>query len=861
MVRHASLRAALVGALLLSGCATAAAPNAPRPQQSRSNGDSVKTIAEATRSSRRVDGLFTLFQDTITGETHMLVRPEQVGREYIYFAHTQDGVVDVGHFRGNFRDNKVVMVERDHNRVRLVTVPTQFWFDPDNALARASAANVSPAVLASVEIVARDTASGEVLVKADPIFRTEALHQVKPSPNPNAGPNSFSLGSLSRDKSTVVEMRSYPLNTDVVVDYVYENDTPRNGGSNGVTDARYVTIRLQHSLIEMPENGFRPRFDDPRVGYFTDRQTDMLSTSATPYRDLVNRWNLVKRDPSAAISEPVEPIVWWIENTTPEEFRGTIRTAVLEWNKAFEQAGFRNAVEVRVQPDDADWDAGDIRYNVLRWTSSPNPPFGGYGPSFTNPRTGQILGADIMLEYVFVTNRVAQDRLFGEAALAPIAPFEAQAIQDAELLGHCTLGMHLHNNALFGLHALRAGGASEVEVNEYIRSSLHYLLLHEVGHTLGLNHNMKASQSRPMSELNDAALTSRDGLYGSVMDYPDVNLAPRGTPQGEYFMTTVGAYDRWAIEFGYSPALESDEAEAARLERILSRSTDPRLVFGNDADDMRSPGKAIDPRVNINDLSSNAIDYAIHKMELTRDLMGGLLEQYDDPGASYHEVRNAYLILTGHQSTAASTISRYIGGVYVDRAMRGQQGGTQPFRPVAQADQERAMDALARYVFAPDAFEASPELIAHLAAQRRGFDHFVDTEDPKIHDRALNIQRGVLAHVLHPTVLTRMTDARLYGNGYSVAAMVGDLTDAVFQADARGNVNTFRQNLQLEYVNALARIVDEERGDDYDYVAKSAALANLRRIDRMLAGKGGNAETQAHTAHVRYAIERALETE
>lgn len=852
-----SRSALIAAALLLSGCAGGAAPERPSP--SRNGDDELKTIAEVTKSSTRADGLFTLFQDTVTGESHLMVRPEQVGREYVYFAHTVDGVVDAGHFRGNFRDNKVVSVQRHFDRVLFVTQPTQFHFDDGNALARAARANVSPAVLAAARIVAKDS-TGALLIEADPLFEKEVFTQVKPSPNPNAGPRRFTLGSLNDDKTRIVGMRSYPMNTDVVVDYVYTDLSPTAGGSDGVVDARNVTIRLQHSLIEMPQNDYQPRIDDPRVGYFFDRQTDMLSTSATPYRDLINRWHLVKQDPSAELSEPVEPIVWWIENTTPEEFRPTIREAVLQWNRAFEQAGFRNAVEVRVQPDDADWDAGDIRYNVLRWTSSPNPPFGGYGPSFTNPRTGQILGADIMLEYVFVTNRVHQDRLFGEAALGMLAPIGAD-ITAAEAAGHCTLGMQLHNTALFGLQALKAAGASEVEVDEYIRTSLHYLLLHEVGHTLGLNHNMKASQARSMNELGNASLTADMGLYGSVMDYPDVNLALPGEPQGEYFMTTVGPYDRWAIEFGYSPALETPEAERARLETILSRSTDPRLAFGNDADDMRSPGKAIDPRVNTNDLSSDAIDYAVHKIELADRLLDGLIEKYEEAGESYHALRNAYLILTGHQGSAGAVISRYIGGVYVDRAMQGQPGATRPFTPVSREDQKRAMAALAEHIFAADAFAAPEPLVSRLAMQRRGFDFFGGTEDPKVHDRALNIQQGVLAHVLHPVTLTRITDSRLYGNEYPVAEVVNDLTDAIFAADAHTNVNTFRQNLQIAYVDRLARMVGEKTRDEYDAIAQSAALANLRRIDGMLAGKRGNAETRAHTAHVRLAIERALEVE
>lgn len=854
-MRRSVFLLAPVAGLLFGACAGGSGPASPTPQD-----DGTKSVAELTKTSRRLDGLFTLYEDTVSGQLRMLVRPDQVGREYVYFAHTVDGVVDVGQFRGAFLDNKVVAVERSHDHLMLVTRPTQFWFDSTNALSRAAMANVSPAVLVSAEIVAKDSATGAMLIDADPIFRTEALVQVKPSPDPDAGPRAFALGGLSEDKTRVAELHDYPLNTDVVVDYVYDNGAPMSGGSDGVTDPRAVTIRIQHTLIAMPENDFRPRFEDPRVGYFTERQTDMTSTSATPYRDVIDRWYLRKQDPSAALSEPVEPIVFWIENTTPVEFRPTIRDAVLEWNKAFERAGFRNAIVVRQQPDDADWDAGDIRYNVLRWTSSPNPPFGGYGPSFTNPRTGQILGADIMLEFVYVTNRVRYDRLFTEAAMGSIEPADLPETPD-RLSALCSFGPHLQESALLGLYTLRMAGAPEVAMTDFVNQALRELVMHEVGHTLGLNHNMKASQARSFEAMRDAGLTRREGLYGSVMDYADIVLASPGERQGEYFMTTVGPYDRWAIEFGYSPALEQPEAEAARLERILARSTEPELAFGNDADDMRSPGKAIDPRVNVDDMSSDAIGYAIHKAQLVRELMPELMSKFSEPGASWHELRNAYLVLTGHQARAGSVLSRYVGGVYVDRAMQGQQGSTQPFTPVPLADQKRAMRGLATYLFAPDAFDAPQALLDHLAMQRRGFDFFSATEDPKLHERALGMQSAVLDHLLHPVTLQRITDSRLYGNAYSVSDMMGDLTDAIFAADARSSVNTFRQDLQIEYVGRLASMIDED--DDagsYDAVARSAALANLRSIDRLLAGKGGDAETRAHTEHVRFLIAKALDT-
>ncbi|MEQ9023473.1 MAG: DUF5117 domain-containing protein, partial [Pseudomonadales bacterium] len=184
----------------------------------------------------------------------------------------------------------------------------------------------------------------------------------------SSNPNAFSLGSSSKDKSQILSIKYYPENLNVAVRYAYDNSSPKNYGGSAVTDARYVSVEVFYTLLEVPENDYEPRFDDPRVGYFLNQVTDQTSPSATPYRELINRCHLKKKDPNAAVSEPVEPITWWIENTTPVEWRETIKEGVLAWNPAFEKAGFKNAMVVKVQPDDADWDAGDIRYNVLRWT-------------------------------------------------------------------------------------------------------------------------------------------------------------------------------------------------------------------------------------------------------------------------------------------------------------------------------------------------------------------------------------------------------------------------------------------------------------------------------------------------------------
>ena len=241
------------------------------------------------------------------------------------------------------------------------------------------------------------------MIDATDLFLSETLTRIKSPKRPGTPPTAFSLGGFDKNKSKIVSIKNYPENTNIKTEYVYKNPSVLNSGSNAIQDGRNVSIKLFHSFLKMPEEGYQLRLDSQKVGYFSTQVNDMTSLEITNYRDLVNRWRLIKKSPNQSISEPVTPITWWIENSTPQEWREIIKEGVLAWNKAFEKAGFKNAIIVKIQPDDADWDAGDIRYNVLRWTSSPNPPFGGYGPRMTNPRTGEIIGADIMLEYIDFT--------------------------------------------------------------------------------------------------------------------------------------------------------------------------------------------------------------------------------------------------------------------------------------------------------------------------------------------------------------------------------------------------------------------------------------------------------------------------
>ncbi|MFD1613919.1 zinc-dependent metalloprotease [Gelatiniphilus marinus] len=821
------------------------APVKPAPKKSKE-----KKIEDLVKSSKKIEGLFTIYQDTITGSIQMLISDNQINKEYIYFSQIADGVMDAGRIvRGMYRGSKVFKIKKHFNKIELETQNNSFYFDPNSPLSKSKNANISHGNMASVKIEAHDKKKGLYLIKADGLFLSETLSQIKRPRFPGQSPTAFKLGNLSKTKTKINSIRNYEANTNLKIEYVYSSPSVLNSGSNAVVDGRNVSIKVFHSLMEMPDNDYEIRYDDPRVGYFLTQVDDQTSTSATPYRDLVHRWNLKKKDPNAAISEPVEPITWWIENSTPLEWRETIKNAVLQWNVAFEKAGFKNAIAVKIQPDDAQWDAGDIRYNVLRWTSSPQPPFGGYGPSFVNPKTGQILGSDIMLEYVHFTNRVMYDKLFDLASLNQTFD-DVQMHADDKM--YCSLGHVMHENTLFGKAVLQATNASDLEMKRMKKEAMTALIMHEVGHTLGLNHNMKASQLFSPEQLADANFIKGKCLTGSVMDYAAINLTKDRSKQGQYYDMAVGPYDIWAIQFGYTPFKSKEEKEA-----LLNQSTKPELIFGNDADDMRSPGKAIDPRVMVGDLSNDQIAYSNDRFEIINTMMKGIKDKFSKPGQSYQELRQAYYILSGQRGNAANVVSRFIGGVYVDRAMAGQPGAAQPYTPVSLKDQKRAMATLNKYVFAPNAFDAPNDLYNYLAMQRRGFGFFSSSEDPKIHRQVLGYQKNVLNHLLHPNTLQRITDSELYGNTYKLSMVMRDLNNAIFKADIYSNVNSFRQNLQLEYTNMLIDMLTGKQSSRYSNNVKSMALYNLKTI-RTMAAPSGNIASRAHKQHLRTRIDNAL---
>ena len=785
-----------------------------------------------TKNCEIYKGLFTMYQSKKDGKSYIEIDSTHLNKEFIYFSYIENGVTDAGAVKGSYRGSKIIKINKFYDKIDFTIENTSFYFDDDSPLKKAENTNINTPIIISETIIATSEDKKKFLLNADNIFLNESFQQIKYSyPGTYKG---FKLGNLSKNKTRYDKIRNYPENTDIVVNYFYESKYPSKRGGGAITDSRNVSVLVQHSLVKMPDDNFESRKDDSRVGFFTTKSNDMTSVDQVNYRDFINKWRLEKKDTTLLLSEPIKPIVWWIENTTPLEFRDIIKEGVERWNIAFEKAGFINAVQVKVQPDTADWDAGDIRYNVLRWTSSPNPPWGGYGPSFVNPRTGEILGADIMLEWSYITNRIVADELFNESHQGENHLCSASKVQQIE-------------NS-FGLNYIKNMNLSDELEKELVKQSLYRLVLHEVGHTLGLNHNFKASTLLSNDELNNKEIVKERGVTSSVMDYPAINITKDPNNQGLYFDVKPGYYDMWAIEFGYTEYNES-ENEDKLLADILSRSTEKELAFANDALDMRSPGRGTDPNAMIYDLSNTQIEHSIDKIEMIFEILKDLKAKYTSENNTYEELYRSYRTLVYSYYQTLNIVSRQIGGVKVDLSHINQKSTNKPFECVDEKTQKEALALIAKYGFS-NKMLLQKDLIPYLQTQRRGFK--VST-DPTIHQRILSYQNRLLDHLLHPNVLLRFSNSSLYGNDYKLPYYMIDLRNSIFESDFNTDVSTIRQNLQTTYVNRLLKILDTK--SRYDNMTKSSAYYNISWLKSNLNTSTGDLQSKQHKEYLLFLID------
>ena len=774
--------------------------------EENSEEDEPKTIESFIEENglEEIDGFMHIWVDKEKEDYFLQLNIADLNKEFIYFTYILDAPQASGNFGGALSDGSILEFRKFKKDIGLYKKNTRFIYDQASKISQSKLRNIQEAFIGRFKVEVHEKETSNYLIKVNSLFLSEMLTAISPNIPPEYMEYvDLNVGKIDKSKTFVDKIKNYTKNTTIDVVYGFFNPKPKNSPVDAVADKRYTFGKVRHLFVEMPDDNFEPRIADQRVGYFSEKVTDLSSYNYFPAVDLINKWRLIKKNPNAEISEPINPIIYWVENSTPEEIRPFVIEGIEAWNDAFEKAGFKNAVIAKIQPDDADWDAGDIQYNVVRWSSSPDPQFSGYGPSIANPKTGELIAADIVQEF---------------------------------------------NAIKYGYRLRKIWGYDEE--NDPLRQWIASLTMHEVGHTLGLRHNFKASWLYDANDIHDKSITGKTHI-SSVMDYDPINIAPKGLKQGNFFPHGAGFYDIWAIQFGYTPNLTESTRES-----LLSKSSQPEYKYGTDGDAMGSPGYGIDPRAKRYDMSSDPIEYSKQRLAILDSKILELPEIFGDDGSTYTELRATFGSFLRERGRFFEGVSRLIGGVYSNRIVNGQQGKLTPYEAVAYEDQKRAMELITSELLSNDAFIFDPELLKLLQPEKRpAYNPNEDAnDDPKLHDTVLGMQENILRHILSPSVMLRLSDSSKYGNKYSPVEVLEDLRNGIFVTQEIPN--SFKRNLQSSYLDGLIGALNN---DSYDDISKAAIYSSILEIEKFTKRPYGNLETKGHLKYLNWKINKALE--
>jgi len=707
--------------------------------------------------------------------------------------------------------------------------------------------------------------------------------------------------SLAKDLSSFESVKVFPDNAEFEVNLVFKSSGKQYVETLG--DSRSLPLGLHYSFSRLPEHPMMPRLADDRIGYFMTTHEDFSRDQDRDYYvSYINHWRLEKKNPNRDVSDPVKPIVFYIENTVPQEYRKYIKQGVELWQAAFEAAGFSNAILCKEQLDDPDFDPEDVRYSTIRWITSHRPSYGAIGPSRVDPRTGETLDADILIEGDMVQGFRSSWRGYvglgadeNEFPWEHVEKAETQAFLEAMSSPgginsglYCGLASGFMESGALLQSALMARGTikpGEPVPEEFVGQALVWVVVHEVGHTLGLRHNFRASRACPFDKLNDTSWTHKNGLYASVMDYATPNISPDPKKQGDYFTAAVGTYDTWAIRYGYAPVkgAKTPEDELPALMAVASQSSDPLHSYGTD-EDAYLPGST-DPFTNTFDLSDDVLAFCEERAGFLSTLWD---TPYDDRvlanGEPWSDFTSNYAALLGQYYRTMSLVTRYIGGEVTSRAHKGDPGGELPFTAVDADRQHRALSLLAGEVFSEKPFDMPPQFYQKLGSNNLNHwgvsVHRNGRRDFPYKDAVLSVQRGILSRLVNPWTLGKIADSELQtGGAFTMVDLFGTLNASIWSeigvsadghaAGAGGasteqrNISAVRRGLQRDWLARLSGIaLNQDDGPMAD--ARSVArmtLADLQtRLDAALERSDTlDGYTRAHLMESRDTVKRVLE--
>lgn len=744
--------------LLLTGCASSQSASPPArqvdaPERAPDSGDDSpfkKYEDVITDKAITDDGVITVHR--VEDDYFFEVPEEVLGKEMLLVSRISKTPANLSGFinGGSKVNEQVVRLDRHENRLLLRRMAFSNVAPDSLPVAFSVGANNFEPILMAFDIEALSPDSSGYVIEVGELFESDvpALSGLSPSQRTR-----FRVRRLDGARSFINEMKSFPQNVNVRHTMTFEAAEPPSNGDTGT-----ISMEMYQSMILLPER-MMPRLTDPRVGFFSVRQTDFsLDELKAGTRSYIRRWRLEPKDPEAYLRgelvEPVKPIVYFLDPGTPTRWRPYFCAGVEDWNRAFEAAGFKNAVQCHEAPeDDPDFDPEDVRYSTVRYVA--NTTRNATGPSVSDPRTGEIIESDIIWYHNHM--RSYRNRLMIETGAANPA---ARSLNTEETL---------------------------------IGETMRQVIAHEIGHALGLPHNMIASSSFPVDSLRSPTFTSEYGVAPTIMDYTRQNYIAQPGDGVTRFVRKIGPYDDYVINWGYRwyPDVTSPDDEKERLDAlVLAKEGDRRYRF------LSSTGYT--PEAQTEDMGDDPVLASTYAVANLKRVVPNLVEWTSTDGQSYDDLQEIYGELLGQWSRYMNHAVTVMGGLYVTPKTTDQAGMI--YDVVPRDRQERALTFVAENVF------QTPTWLLDSSILRR-------IEPAGAVDRMRARQVSILNNVLHPARLARMIEAETIDDaGYPAIEFLDDVRAYVF-SELNGNrpvIDTYRRALQRAYVERMEYLMTEE---------------------------------------------------
>jgi hypothetical protein len=769
-----------------------------------------------TKEAKSDEGVFTIH--TIKEKVYYEIPKSELGKEFLWVSQIARTTLGVG-YGGQAAGNRVVKWERKGNRILLRNVSYDVVADPKLPVSRAvQAANNDTIIMAfNIEAIGKDESA---VIDASRLFTTEVTEF--------SARTRLRARGFDATRSFIEKTKSFPTNIEVEVSQTYTSPpdiTPAGGGggpqpptppnpfAQGMRPGTNATVVMHYSMVKLPEKPMMPRLFDERVGYFTVRKIDYgIDEQRAPQRTYITRWRLEKKDPNAELSEPIKPIVYYVDPATPTKWVPWIKKGIEDWQPAFEAAGFKNAIIAKEAPsksEDPYWDPEDARYSVIRYL--PSTIENASGPHVSDPRTGEIIESDI--QYYHNVMNLQRDWYFLQ--VGPLDPRAKKLPLPDDLMGRL----------------------------------VEYVIAHEVGHTLGFQHNMKASATYPAEKVRDPQWLKTMSHTPTLMDYSRFNYVaqPEDNIPLENLIPQIGPYDKWATMWGYKPipgAKTADEEKKTLDQWAREQDAKPWLRFSTADSRGSDPGENTEAVGDADAVASTAL--GIKNLKRVADM---LLPATSQPGEPYDDLEELYGRMLGQWATELNHVTGIVGGFNSQQKHAGQDGVR--FVIVPKERQAAAVRFLNENAFATPAWALKPEILRRI-------------EPAGALARVNLAQERILNSLLSNTRFDRLVEQEAIDGAaaYKPADFMADLRRGIWSELEGGpvRIDVYRRNLQNSYIDALSNKLNVRPAvtDDYRALIK-AELRDLSAAIGVAMPRATDRQTRAHLADARDQIAKALD--